>query len=246
MSPARGSGGPGDAYPLEAGRYDEGFDDSGAPRGPYAALLDALDGQDLAALRERVRSSVAAAGLRFGPGREIDVDPVPRLLSAAEWAELEPGLLQRARALNAFLLDAYGPQRIFDAGVVPRRLLETSDGYEPVMQGLIDSSSPPATIAGLDLVRDAGGEFRVLEDNLRMPSGAAYSFAVREVVEPELEVGLRPREVARTYAESMRAAILAAAPERRSEPAVAILSDGPENGAWYEHERSAASSGSRC
>ncbi|HEX3042700.1 MAG TPA: circularly permuted type 2 ATP-grasp protein [Solirubrobacterales bacterium] len=230
--PLRGAG----EYPLEAGNFDEAFAATGAPRHPYAELLDALARQGLQPLRERVRSNVAAAGLRFGPGREIAVDPVPRLIEAEEWERLEAGLLQRARALNEFLLDAYGPQRIFDAGVIPRRLLETSEGFEPAMRGLLDPAVPPATVAGLDLVRDEEGELRILEDNLRMPSGACYAMGVREVVAPEIEAPLIPRELG-DYAGELRAAILAAAPAGREEPAAAILSDGPENGAWYEHER---------
>jgi uncharacterized circularly permuted ATP-grasp superfamily protein len=235
LKPARPFRGAGE-YPLEAGNFDEAFATTGAPRRPYAELLGALARQDPSTLRERVRSNVAAAGLRFGPGREIAVDPVPRLIEADEWERLEPGLLQRARALNAFVADAYGPQRIFEAGVVPRHLLETSEGFEPAMRGLLDPEVPPATVAGLDLIRDEGGELQVLEDNLRMPSGACYAIAVREVVEPEIEAPLRPRSLG-DYIEKLRAAIFAAAPAGREEPAVAILSDGPENGAWYEHER---------
>ncbi len=236
LKPARSFRGAGE-YPLEAGNFDEAFAATGAPRHPYAELLGALARQDPSALRERVRSNAAAAGLRFGPGREITVDPVPRLIEADEWERLEPGLLQRARALNAFVLDAYGPQRIIEAGVVPRRLLETSEGFEPVMRGLLDPGVPPATVAGLDLVRDEEGELRVLEDNLRMPSGAAYAMAVREVIEAAIEAApLRPRPLG-DYMERLRAAVLAAAPAGREEPAAAILSDGPENGAWYEHER---------
>lgn len=236
LKPGRSLPGPG-GYPLEAGCFDEAFATTGAPRPPYAELLGALAQQDLAELRERVRSNVSVAGLQFGPGREIPVDPVPRLITAAEWKSLEAGLLQRARALNAFVADAYGPQRIFDAGAVPRRLLETSNGYEPVMRGLMDTGAPPATVAGLDLVRGEDGDFWVLEDNLRMPSGSCYAFAVREVVEPEVKGGLRPRELDDGYIEKMRAAIFAAAPGARDEPRAAILSDGPENGAWYEHHR---------
>ncbi|HYQ78382.1 MAG TPA: circularly permuted type 2 ATP-grasp protein [Solirubrobacterales bacterium] len=235
LRPARPFRGAGE-YPLEAGNFDEAFAATGAPRRPYAELLDALARQGLQPLRERVRSNVAAAGLRFGPGREIPVDPVPRLLAASEWERLQPGLLQRARALNAFVADAYGQQRIFEAGVVPRRLLETSEGFEPAMRGLLDPDVPPATVAGLDLVRDADGEMRVLEDNLRMPSGAAYAIAIREVVAAEIEAPLQPRPLG-DYAGRMRDAILAAAPPGREEPVAAILSDGPENGAWYEHER---------
>ncbi|HEY6145533.1 MAG TPA: circularly permuted type 2 ATP-grasp protein [Solirubrobacterales bacterium] len=239
LRPARPFRGAGE-YPLEAGNFDEAFAATGAPRLPYAELLGALAQWDLAPLRERLRSGVAAAGLQFGPGREIVVDPIPRLIEAAEWEALEPGLRQRARALNAFVLDAYGPQRIFDAGIVPRRLLETSSGYEPAMRGLLDPAVPPATVAGLDLVRDEAGELLVLEDNLRMPSGAAYAFAVRDLVAAELaglEAELRTRELDEGYVEAMRAAILAAAPAGREEPSAVLLSDGPENGAWYEHQR---------
>jgi len=228
----RGAGG----YPLEAGTFDEAFAATGAPRPPYAELIEALAQQAPAELRERVRSRVAAAGLEFGPGREMAVDPVPRLIAAAEWERLEPGLLQRARALNEFLADAYGPQLIFEAGVVPRHLLETTEGYEPAMRGLVDPSVPPATVAGLDLIRDEQGELRVLEDNLRMPSGAAYALAVREAVEPEIGAPLVPRDP-RGYGEMLGTALRAAAPPGRNEPSVAILSDGPASGAWYEHRR---------
>jgi uncharacterized circularly permuted ATP-grasp superfamily protein len=216
--------------------FDEAFDTGGTARPHYAPLLDALQGRDLGELRGRVEARVAERGLTFGPDEPIAVDPVPRLIGAAEWEGLEPGLRQRARALNAFVADAYGSQRIFDAGIVSRHLIESSDGYEPVMQGLVDPAVPPATIAGLDLVRDEAGNFRVLEDNLRMPSGAAYAFAVREVVAPEIPDAPAPRAL-EGYLEEMRAALVAAAPAGRAEPAVAILSDGPENGAWYEHER---------
>ncbi len=235
LKPARTFRGAGE-YPLEAGNFDEAFAATGAPRHPYAELLEALAQQDFMALRGRVRSRVAAAGLEFGPGREIAVDPVPRLIAAAEWESLEPGLLQRARALNEFLVDAYGPRLIFEAGVVPRHLLETAEGYEPAMQGLLDPEVPPATVAGLDLVRDADGAPRVLEDNLRMPSGAAYAIAVREVVASEIETDLRPREIG-GYGELLGAAIRAAVPAGRDEPNAAILSDGPESGAWYEQRR---------
>ena len=223
-------------YPLEPGCVDEAFGPDGEPRPLYAELLEALARQGLAELRARVEAEVTANGLTFGPEEEIAVDPVPRLIDAAEWESLQAGLTQRARALNAFLADAYGPQRIFDAGVVPRRLLETSEGYEPAMVELLDTGAPPATVAGLDLVRDENGGFRVLEDNLRMPSGCCYAMAVREVVEPEVGASTRPCEHG-SYLQKLGEAIRAAAPEGRDEPLAAVISDGPENGAWYEHER---------
>jgi uncharacterized circularly permuted ATP-grasp superfamily protein len=235
LDPARPSPGAG-KYPLDPGCFDEAFAPDSTPRPPYAALLDALARHDLTLLRERVHENVAALGLDFGRGKPLEVDPVPRLLGAAEWEALEVGLRQRARALNAFLLDAYGGQRIFDAGVVPRRLLETSSGYEPRMRGLLDPDLPPATVAGFDLIRNADGELLVLEDNLRMPSGSRYAIAVREAVEPVLEAPLRPRPLD-DYVGVLGAAIRAAAADGQDDPAAAIVSDGPQSGAWYEHRR---------
>jgi uncharacterized circularly permuted ATP-grasp superfamily protein len=237
LNPARPFPGAG-VYPLDSGHFDEAFAKTGTARPPYVAVIDALARHDLVELRERVRSNIDEIGLSFGPGVPMVVDPVPRVIDAAEWDALEAGLLQRARALNAFLLDAYGDQRIFEEGIVPRRLLETSQGYEPLMRGLLDPSVPPATVAGMDLIRAADGELLVLEDNLRMPSGATYAIAVREAVGPELKdaaAGLRRPD---GYVARLGEAIRAASPaSHAAEPVAAILSDGPESGAYYEHER---------
>jgi uncharacterized circularly permuted ATP-grasp superfamily protein len=235
LDPARPSPRAG-KYPLDPGRFDEAFATGGTPRPPYAAVLDALARHDLAVLRERVQSSAAALGLDFGKGEPLAVDAVPRLIAASEWEALEAGLLQRAKALNSFLLDAYGGQRIFDAGIVPRRLLETSSGYEPRMRGLLDPGMPPATVAGLDLIRGADGAWLVLEDNLRMPSGAGYAIAAREAVAGALGASPQPRPLG-SYVGELGAAIRAAAPDGREDPAAAIVSDGPASGAWYEHRR---------
>lgn len=224
------------AYSPEPDCVDEAFTAAGEPRPLYAGLLEELGRRDLGELRGRVEAKVAGSGLTFGEGRPIPIDPVPRLIDAEEWEKLEAGLMQRARALNAFVADAYGPQRIFDAGVVPRRLLESSEGYSPAMEGLLDPEVPPATVAGLDLVRNREGELQVLEDNLRMPSGACYSLAIREIVAPELGEELRPRGQGDCLGK-LGEAIRAAAPAGRDEPYAVVLSDGPENGAWYEHER---------
>jgi carboxylate-amine ligase len=239
LNPARPFPGAG-VYPLDSGHFDEAFAKTGTARPPYVAVIDALARHDLVELRERVRSNVDRIGLSFGPGVPMVVDPVPRVIDAAEWEALEAGLLQRARALNAFLLDAYGDQRIFHEGIVPQRLLETSQGYEPLMRGLLDPGVPPATVAGLDLIRDAEGELLVLEDNLRMPSGATYAIAVREAVGPELGAAQQaarlraPDGYVARLGEAIRAAVPAA---HAAEPLAAILSDGPESGAYYEHER---------
>ncbi|MGN6816943.1 MAG: circularly permuted type 2 ATP-grasp protein [Solirubrobacterales bacterium] len=222
-------------YRQDPDCFDEAFDDYGAPRPHYREVLEALV-DDLEGLPERIGARVSANGLTFGEGVEIAVDPVPRLLTADEWERLEAGLLQRTRALNAFVVDAYGPQRIFEAGVAPRRRLETASGYAGEMRGLIDPEVPPATVAGLDLVRNRDGEFCVLEDNLRMPSGATYALAVREIVAPEIDTPVRPHPLG-GYLEELGKAIRDAAPPGPDEPVAVVLSDGPENNAWYEHER---------
>jgi len=224
-------------YSQEPDCVDEAYAAEGAPRPLYLELLEELGRRDLAHLRERIEAKVADSGLTFGEDEPITIDPVPRLIAVEEWRRLEVGLLQRARALNAFVADAYGPQRIFDAGVAPRHLLETSSGFAAPMRGLIDPEVPPATIAGLDLVRDRDGELRVLEDNLRMPSGACYALGVRELVAPELGGAGAAAAPIDGYLEGLGEAIRAAAPAGRDEPFAVVLSDGPENGAWYEHQR---------
>ncbi len=223
-------------YPLEAGHFDEAFAPTGAPRHPYAELLGALARSFLVVLRERVRSNVEGLGVSFG-SQPFEVDPVPRLLALEEWERLRAGLLQRARALNAFVLDVYDGRRIFAAGVVPERLLTSASGYEPKMDGLLDPAVPPATVAGLDLVRGADGELRVLEDNLRMPSGSTYAMAAREAVAPAIEARTEPLPQG-DFAGPLGDAIRAAAPDARGDPSAAILSDGPAAaGAYYEHRR---------
>jgi uncharacterized circularly permuted ATP-grasp superfamily protein len=227
LSPSAGK------YPLSVGHFDEVFATASTARSPCADVMDALAQQDLVALRERVQIGAASIGLSFGSG-PIAVDPVPRVIGAAEWEALEAGLRQRASALNAFLLDAYGDQRIFEAGVVPRRLLETSAGYEPRMRGLLDPSSPAAAVAGFDLVRDPAGELLVLEDNLRMPSGATYATALRRIVGPALAAPVTPRPLD-GYLVALGKALGGGWRERASGEAAAILSDGPASGAWFEH-----------
>ena len=211
-----------------------------APRAlPTRTVLDALARHDLVVLRERVRSDAAALGLDFGPGRPLAVDPVPRAdRRAPSGSALEAGLLQRARALNAFLarrLRRPADLRRRRGAAAPARDLA---GYEPRMRGLLDPAVPPATVAGLDLVRDADGALLVLEDNLRMPSGAdlrrrrarsGRAGARRRASEPRAARRLRRARSARRSAPPP--------PTARADPAAAIVSDGPASGAWYEHRR---------
>ena len=115
-------------YPLD-GLWDEAFERSGAPRRPYADLLERLEGEELSALSAAVRAELRWRGVAFG-GRPFLVDPVPRIFEAEEWGLLERGLAQRVRALQEFTADVYGDRRIVAAGVVPARVIQTA-GVKP-------------------------------------------------------------------------------------------------------------------
>ncbi len=227
------------AYPLQVGQIDEAIAPDGCTRELYGELIPALEEEDLSQLSERIEAQAASLQLTFGPGRAVAVDPVPRLLAAREWRVLEAGLLQRARALNAFVADAYGSQRIFDAGILPRRLLQTAAGYEPLMRGLLDPEIPAAAVAGFDLVRDSSGQLLVLEDNLRMPSGSSYAAALRRIVEPALGFRRAPRPLD-SYTDALGAALQGASPRgrarvrRRSSPTDPKAVPGLSTANWGE------------
>jgi uncharacterized circularly permuted ATP-grasp superfamily protein len=205
--------------------------------------MDAFATADLDAQAAAVQATLDARGVGFGSGRERSpfvVDPVPRVIDAAEWDLLRRGLAQRGRALAAFVADVYGERAICAAGVVPERVVETADHLEPDLAG-----RPPGRfgwVAGLDLVRDGEGEgegegaLMVLEDNMRTPSGIAYALAARAAVDENLPVApppdrLDPLRTLPLLADALRSS----APDHVERPQVALLSDGPSNSAWYEH-----------
>jgi uncharacterized circularly permuted ATP-grasp superfamily protein len=185
-------------YPPSAGFYDEALDPEGEPREAGGAGL-ALLGDDVAALATGVREALGDRGVSFrsdGGAAEFLLDPVPRVFGAGEWAALEAGLIQRVRALDAFVADVYGPRRAVAEGVVPERLIAGSEGHEPAMHGVRPPGGTWVGIAGLDLVRDAAGELLVLEDDLRTPSGFGYAQLIARpqdyVAQPTIEISLHP------------------------------------------------------
>jgi uncharacterized circularly permuted ATP-grasp superfamily protein len=227
-------------YTPEPDAFDEAIEPDGTPRPPYVELLDALAEVDLDLLAESVHRDVCGHGVDFGSGtggEPFRLDLVPRVITAEEWSVLERGLAQRVRALDRFVADAYSKQEIVEAGVLPGRVLRTCDHFEPRLVGL---PVPPVrvAIAGLDLVRDRDGRFHVLEDNVRTPSGTTYVLAARETLDRHLPSGLAERrrgvdDLLDTLADTLRAA----APDGVTDPSIVVLSDGPSNSAWYEHER---------
>lgn len=228
------------SYSIDGSFFDEAFEVEGVPRPHYAALIAELERTDLHDLELTVAADLLSRGVAFqtatGDSR-FRMDPVPRLLSAEEWDPLEAGLAQRVRALNAFLADAYGERRIVEAGVVPARVIDAADGRDPRMEDVHVPHGAYAGMAGLDVVRGRDGRFMVLEDNLRTPSGLAYMDAARDLLEERLPgVAHEPkRSIAAAY-EMLGEALRAAAPEGVEDPSVVVLSDGPLNSAWFEHE----------
>jgi uncharacterized circularly permuted ATP-grasp superfamily protein len=189
------------------------------------ALIAQIERVGVAELAERVTGASRATGVSFGGDRPFHVDPVPRLFGADEWELLEVGLIQRVLALEAFVADVYGEQRIVQAGVVPGRVIDTCDHFDPLVAGL---PAPPVRIgvAGLDVVRDENGVLCVLEDNLRTPSGLGYMKAARDSVAPAFpDFAPRPLDDALPPLEG---------------ESVVLLSDGPSNTAWFEHRWIAA------
>ena len=217
--------------------FDEAYEADGSPREHYAPVLQALEDADLPALRDAAQECVDAEGASFGDD-PFRVDPVPRLFTGAAWDELAAGLEQRARALNAFVTDAYGPREIVAAGVVPEQLIEDAEDYEPELRGQLPTAAAPIAIAGLDIVCDEDGTLRVLEDNCRTPSGYCYAAATRRAVTASLPYdGPGPRELGDALRELLSGVVRDAAVDGVADPYAVVLSDGPGTPTAWEHEQ---------
>lgn len=246
--PAEGPGPAGRAlrrYPARAG--DEGIDSTAVPRPNYRDVVEhvlALGEEGIAAIERERDAWTARHGLDFGVGgrkQPFAVDLVPRLIQPFEWVELEAGLVQRARAIEAFLADVYGEQRILADGVLPPGAVDPARGWREEARRL-PARTLRAPIQGFDLVRNEYGGWRVLEDNVRNPSGMAYAIAVRQLMDAVLPDLPRPAGLAdpATALELLRRTVLAGAkPGTRG----ALLSSGPDASAWYEHRRLADGAG---
>jgi uncharacterized circularly permuted ATP-grasp superfamily protein len=242
------------AAPPFTDGWNEAFTAPGRPRPLYGSLLRALVSVDMESLTDAVGESMEAAQATFGSDPLV-VCPVPRLIDSGEWAVLSAGLAQRVRALSAFLADAYGPRAIVAAGIVPAAVIDDAEGYEPELRGRWPGGAASLGVVGLDVVRDRDGQFCVLEDNARTPSGFAYAVAAREAVTATLgdlapavgsttpaPVPLEPAIVAalgatmRDAAEAVRGGGAAAA---GGELRVVVLTDGAGSSAFFEHATAA-------
>jgi uncharacterized circularly permuted ATP-grasp superfamily protein len=230
-----------DDYPMSG--WDEMFEAAVTPRTPYADLHDALQALSVEDFDRRCAArdrSYQDKGITFsvsGEERPFPLDLVPRVLSAAEWAVIETGVAQRVRALEAFLADVYGPGEILRAGIVPRRLVTSASAFQRSAAGIEPANGVRIQVAGIDLVRGADGRFRVLEDNVRTPSGISYVIENRRTMArlfPELFASHRVRPVD-SYPARLLEALRAAAPVGAADPTVVVLTPGVYNSAYFEH-----------
>ncbi|MDA7948985.1 MAG: circularly permuted type 2 ATP-grasp protein [Hyphomicrobiaceae bacterium] len=206
-----------------------------------------LNALDIAALRQRARSAeqeLLDLGITFtvysdrdAIDRVLPFDVIPRILSPADWKTIRSGVKQRVAALNAFLHDIYHKQHVLKDGVIPAELVLGNEDYREEMQGVEVPHGTYVHICGTDIVRDEKGNFRVLEDNARCPSGVSYVIENRHLMMrafPDLAEGIAIADVD-SYGAQLARAMAAVAPKGVSTPTVALLSPGVYNSAYFEH-----------
>ncbi len=210
----------------------------------FARWLSDTDTERIAQKRRQAEISFHRVGITFavygeesGGERLIPFDIVPRIIPAGEWSVLEAGLVQRVRALNMFLHDVYHERRILSYGVLPESMVLQHPQYRRQMVGLDLPQEIYAHIAGIDIVRAGAGEYYVLEDNLRVPSGVSYMLENRKMM-MRLFPGLFATQAVAPvehYPDSLLETLHSVAPDGQDEPTVAVLTPGSFNSAYFEH-----------
>jgi carboxylate-amine ligase len=240
------------SYRVRAG--DEAVGPGARPRPAFRDLAlffrdwDAETTIDRCAARDAWTREHEVGFVVDGGVQAFGCDLVPRTISAYEWSQLAAGLSQRARAVELFLRDAYGEQRIVADGAMDAHQFVGANGWDPDASRL-PASAVRAPVMGFDLVRNEFGGWRVLEDNVRSPSGVAYGMALRELMDDVVPDAPRPanlrdpasvtgrlRDTLRTNATAVTG---------NPDPVIALISDGPAAGAWFEHRRLADGAGLR-
>jgi uncharacterized circularly permuted ATP-grasp superfamily protein len=229
------------------GFYDEMLAASGRPRPAYRRLyehLHQLGPRELARRHDLAMQMFRNHGITFavypdaqGMEKVFPFDIIPRVISAQTWKRLEEGLKQRLAALNLFLDDVYGRKLILKQRAIPPETVLTSPQYLREVEGLPVPHGIHCHIAGIDLIRDHTGEFFVLEDNLRTPSGVSYVLANRHVMKrvlPDLFAGYAVRPV-EGYVHDLLRHLRWLAPEDVDDPTIVLLTPGINNSAYYEH-----------
>ena len=233
-------------YPLDQA-FDEMREPSGDVRAHYKSLAETLaklPDDELQRRKQSAELSFLNQGITFtvygreeGTEKIFPYDLLPRLITSQEWDRIERGLTQRITALNHFLRDVYSDAKILNDRVIPRDLVYSCKHYRRQMRGLQVPRNVYICVVGSDLLRLDSGEFVVLEDNLRVPSGVSYMLTNRRVMKrtfPQLfhSYGVRPIE---HYPQLLLATLRSLAPEGRPEPNIVLLTPGVFNSAYFEH-----------
>ena len=231
-----------EGYSSAGPAYDEMYDGDEL-RPPYARLRTSLDTMTTPELVDRVEALQASyldQGVTFdigGEERAFPLDILPRVIEMDTWSTIEAGVQQRVRALERFLADVYDAGEVFTDGVIPRQVITTSSHYHRAAANVRPPNGVRVHVSGIDLIRDNTGEFRVLEDNVRVPSGVSYVMTNRRAISaalPETIAEHRIRPVA-GYPQRLLQALRAAAPAGVTDPTVVVLTPGVFNGAYFEH-----------
>ncbi len=233
-------------YEVNEVFYDEMFNADGSVRAHCHRLwetLNEISPADIAQLQERAERSFLNEGITFAvygeagaQERIIPIDFLPRLVSANDWNFIERGIQQRLHALNLFLGDIYGPRKILSDGVIPADLVLGCPQYRTEMRNVESPHGSFVSICGTDLVRTNDG-FKVLEDNLRVPSGVSYMIANRQAVKTSLRSLYRNHRVRgiEDYGRLLRETLAEMAPSGVADPCIVLLTPGVYNSAFYEH-----------
>lgn len=230
--------------------YDEMFDRQGDVRTPYHMLHQKfleIGTDEIKKRNARMHAEMMKQGITFtlyssnveeaSLERTIPFDMIPRILSAEEWEVVEQGMKQRVRALNMFIRDIYHEQNILKDGIVPRKMVVTNTYFRPEMVGIDVPNDVYITISGIDLIRDENGEFYVLEDNLRSPSGLSYVYKNRSLMMhllPELFFEYQARDIDEEL-NNLLTSLRSLAPGNKQSPFVVLLTPGVHNAAYYDH-----------
>jgi uncharacterized circularly permuted ATP-grasp superfamily protein len=231
-----------DSYQL-ANAWDEMFERPGQPRPAYQALLAALQPLDASELRfraDQLARLFTDRGVTYdlsGEERPFPLDLIPRVIDAVEWDLVQRGVRQRVAALEAFLADVYGPRQVLADGVLPWRAVLTSRRFHREVAGLTPPNGVRVHVAGIDLVRDEQGRLRVLEDNVRIPSGVSYVIENRLAMTRVFPALFAEQHVSAVddYPARLLSALRAGAPPRARDPVVVVLTPGVTNAAYFEH-----------
>ncbi len=230
-----------------AGFFDELFSEQGvarAPAEPLISYLQSLSGEEVTTRKNAAEATIKEMGVSFTvytEGGNIDrawpFDILPRVIAKDQWDKTAEGLKQRLRALNLFINDLYHDQKILKDGVVPEFVLKQSANYRPECEGVTPRFGVWAHVCGTDLVRDGDGQFYVLEDNLRVPSGVSYMLENRSIMKrviPEVFENVRIAPVG-DYPEHLFDTLAALSPREVEKPVIVVLTPGIYNSAYFEH-----------